>query len=325
MPAGDGAPDDDAPDVRGTPRVLAIVGPTGTGKSELSLELAERLGGEVVNADSMQVYRGMDIGTAKLPPSERRGIAHHLLDIWDVNVAANVAAYQDLARAAIRDIHGRGRLPILVGGSGLYVWAVLFDLRFPGHDPVLRAELETRLAAGGPEALHRELGDADPAAAAAILPGNGRRIVRALEVIALTGQPFSATLGMPPAAFEHLMIGLAMERSRLDARLDDRVAQMWADGLVDEVRTLAESSGLAGSPTAAYALGYRQVLEHLAGGCSADEARLATARGTRKFARRQESWFRRDRRTLWIAAAAADRRRHAQILAQRFQRGATPA
>ncbi|TXH40407.1 MAG: tRNA (adenosine(37)-N6)-dimethylallyltransferase MiaA [Actinobacteria bacterium] len=299
-----------------TPPVLAIVGATGTGKSELSLDLAEQLDGEIVNADSMQVYRGMDIGTAKLPARLRRGIDHHLLDIWDVRAAANVAEYQRRARAAIGEVHGRGRLPILVGGSGLYVWAALRDLRFPGHDPAVRAELEAVLAEAGPEALHRQLAAVDPPAAAAILPGNGRRIVRALEVIAITGQPFAAALGTPEPVFRTLTIGLTMERARLDQRLDARVDRMWADGLVDEVRNLP---GLPDSPTAGFALGYRQVLDHLAGRCSDAEARAATARGTRKFARRQEAWFRRDRGTLWIAAGEADTTSRAQIAAQPFR------
>ena len=200
-------------------------------------------------------------------------------------------------------VHGRGRLPILVGGSGLYVWAALRDLRFPGHDPAVRAELEAVLAEAGPEALHRQLAAVDPPAAAAILPGNGRRIVRALEVIAITGQPFAAALGTPEPVFRTLTIGLTMERARLDQRLDARVDRMWADGVVDEVRNLP---GLPDSPTAGFALGYRQVLDHLAGRCSDAEARAATARGTRKFARRQEAWFRRDRGTLWIAAGEAE-------------------
>ncbi|MFM2438778.1 MAG: tRNA ((37)-N6)-dimethylallyltransferase MiaA [Actinomycetota bacterium] len=298
------------------PQVLAIVGPTGTGKSELGLELAARFDGEVVNADSMQVYRGMDIGTAKLAEAQRRGVAHHLLDVWDVSVAANVADYQVLARRAITEIQERGRLPILVGGSGLYVWAVLYDLQFPGHDADVRAALEAELAERGSQALHRDLARVDPAAAEAILPGNGRRIVRALEVIALTGAPFNAALGAPAPVFDHLTMGLTMDRPRLDARLAARVEDMWAQGLVDEVRTLP---GLRDSPTAAYALGYRQVLDFLAGGCTEDEARTATVRGTRKFARRQESWFRRDDRTVWVEAQAADTGRCAQLAVERFR------
>jgi tRNA dimethylallyltransferase len=280
--------------------VVAVVGPTAAGKSDLAVELALRLGGEIVNADSMQLYRGMDVGTAKLGPDERRGVPHHLLDIWDVTEAASVADYQRRARAAIADIHGRGRLPLLVGGSGLYIRAVIDDLDFPGTDPDLRARLEAELAAAGPEALHARLAALDPPAAAAILPSNGRRIVRALEVIELTGRPFSASMPSYDEAKEYAtQLGLTVPRPELDERITLRVDRMWAAGLVEEVRRL-EACGLREGLTASRALGYAQVLRFLAGECDEDQARADTVRDTRRFARRQESWFRRDPRVRWI-------------------------
>lgn len=298
--------------------VVAVVGATATGKSDLACQLARLLDGEVVNADSMQVYRGMDIGTAKLTPAERGGVPHHLLDIWPVTKAANVAEYQALARAAIADIHGRGRLPILVGGSGLYVRAVLDELAFPGHDPVLRAHLERELAEVGPAVLHARLAVLDPIAAAAILPGNGRRIVRALEVIELTGAPFTATLPAPQSHYRHLTLGLTTARQDLDQAIADRVERMWARGFVAEVAGLA---GLPGSPTASRALGYRQILAHLAGEIDEATAQAETIRVTRKFARRQEAWFRREPDVRWLAAADAELPGRAQAALETFLRG----
>ena len=216
--------------------VIAVVGPTAAGKSELSLALAHTLGGEVVNADSMQLYQGMDIGTAKLTMHERAGIVHHLLDIWPVTQAASVSAYQQLARQAIDDIRGRGKTPILVGGSGLYVRAAIDNLEFPGTDPAVRARLENELGAVGAAPLHARLTDLDPVAAAAILPSNGRRIVRALEVIELSGRPFSATLPEYESVYPVVQIGVKMPRPELDQRIADRVRRMWQLGLVDEVR-----------------------------------------------------------------------------------------
>ena len=288
--------------------VIAIVGPTAAGKSELSLTLAAALGGEVVNADSMQLYRGMDIGTAKLAPAERAGVAHHLLDIWPVTQDASVSEYQRLARDAIEDIRGRGRTPILVGGSGLYVRAAIDDLRFPGTDTRLRAALEAELERVGPRPLHARLAAVDPAAAAAILPGNGRRIVRALEVIELSGRPFSATLPDYKYVLPTVQIGVELPRSELDQRIADRVTRMWKLGLVDEVRRL-ELAGLREGRTASRALGYAQVLRFLAGEWTEDEAAAQTILATRRFVRRQESWFRRDPRVTWIEAGsgAADR------------------
>jgi tRNA dimethylallyltransferase len=287
------------------PRAVAVVGPTAAGKSALSLRLAEAAGGEIINADSMQLYRGMDIGTAKLTLAERDGVAHHLLDIWDVTQAASVSQYQQLARAAIADIHARGRVPILVGGSGLYVRAALDKLEFPGTDPDLRADLEDELARAGAPALHARLASADPAAAAAILPSNGRRIVRALEVLQLSGRPFSATLPQYESVYDAVQIGVQLPRAELDRRIGDRVTRMWELGLVDEVRQLA-AAGLREGRTASRALGYAQVLRFLDGGLSEDEAAAQTVLATRRFVRRQESWFRRDPRIRWVTGAGSD-------------------
>ena len=285
------------------PCVVAVVGPTAAGKSALSLDLAEALGGEVVNADSMQLYRGMDIGTAKLPVEQRRGVPHHVLDIWDVTEPASVAEYQRHARAAVADIRARGRVPLVVGGSGLYVRAVLERFEFPGTDPELRAELEAELERVGPEKLHERLRQQDPAAAAAILPGNGRRIVRALEVIALTGAPFTAHLPDPTPIYPTVM--LAVDRDDLDQRVAERVDRMWEQGLVAEVEALVER-GLRQARTARAALGYQQVLAYLDGDLTESAARAETVRATRRFVRRQRSWFRRDRRVVWLDGARPD-------------------
>ncbi|RKN06816.1 tRNA (adenosine(37)-N6)-dimethylallyltransferase MiaA [Streptomyces radicis] len=287
------------------PRVVAVVGPTAAGKSDLGVALARRLGGEVVNADSMQLYRGMDIGTAKLTPAEQGGVPHHLLDIWDVTETASVAEYQRLARERIDALLAAGRVPVLVGGSGLYVRGAIDTLDFPGTDPAVRARLEGELAGLGSAALHARLAEADPRAAHAILPSNGRRIVRALEVIEITGEPFTARL--PGAADERsvyptLQIGVGVERPELDARIAERVDRMWRAGLVDEVRAL-ERAGLREGRTASRALGYQQILAALAGECAEEEAREETVRATRRFARRQESWFRRDPRVRWLSGA----------------------
>ena len=280
--------------------IVAVVGPTAAGKSDLALDLAEALGGEVVNTDSMQLYRGMDIGTAKLPPEQRRGIAHHLLDVLDVTETATVAEFQSWARAAVADCRARGVVPVLVGGSALYTRAVVDRFDFPGTDPGLRARLEEELAVVGAPALHRRLAERDPAAAAQILPGNGRRVVRALEVGELTGRPFSASLPareyVDPATVQ---VGVDCPRPVLDDAIDRRVARMWDAGLVEEVRGL-ERRGLREGRTASRALGYQQVLEHLAGACTEQEALDATVRGTRRFARKQDTWFRKDPRTTWV-------------------------
>ncbi|OLF16877.1 tRNA (adenosine(37)-N6)-dimethylallyltransferase MiaA [Actinophytocola xanthii] len=287
-------------------RPIAVVGPTATGKSQLGIALAEALDGAVVNADAMQLYRGMDIGTAKVPAAERRAVPHHLLDVLDVTETASVAAYQRDARSIVEDLLAKGRRPIIVGGSGLYVRAVLDDLEFPGTDPEIRARLESELAVAGAPALHDRLTVLDPAAATAILPANGRRIVRALEVIELTGRPFSATMPRPgPARWGTVQLGLDLETSVLDERVDRRVDQMFAAGLVEEVREL-EGRGLREGRTASRALGYQQVLEALDGAHDLAAAAEATARATRRFVRRQRSWFRRDERVHWLDATRPD-------------------
>ena len=279
--------------------VVAVVGATATGKSDLAVALARRLDGEVVNADSMQLYRGMDVGTAKLPPEARAGVPHHLLDVWDVGEPANVADYQRLARSVFAEVCGRGRTPVLVGGSGLYVRAAVDVLDFPGTDDAVRARLDAELAAVGPAALHKRLAAVDPRAAEAILPGNGRRVVRALEVVEITGAPFVARLPDPAYAVPTAQIGLAVDRAVLDERIARRVERMWDQGLVAEVGSL-EARGLREGRTASRALGYAQVLRHLAGEWSEEQAREETVRATRRFARRQESWFRRDPRVRWL-------------------------
>jgi len=284
--------------------VIAVVGPTAAGKSALSIGLAHRLGGEVVNADSMQLYQGMDIGTAKLIAAEREGIPHHLLDIWPVTQPASVAEYQALAHSAIDEILDRGSVPLLVGGSGLYIRAVLEDFAFPGTDSGLRVTLEAELAQVGSGAMHRRLAEIDPEAAARILPSNGRRIVRALEVISLTGRPFTAALPTQPKRV-YDAVQIAVDRDDLDVRLEQRVDKMWREGFVDEVRRL-EGRGLRDGITASRALGYQQILGFLEGTLSEEQAYLATVTGTRRFARRQRSWFRRDPSVVWLDGAAQD-------------------
>jgi tRNA dimethylallyltransferase len=292
------------------PPVIAVVGPTATGKTALAVALAHRLaasgpGAEVVNADSMQLYRGMDIGTAKPSPAERGGVPHHLLDLWHVREPASVAEYRQRARAEVDRLRADGVIPLLVGGSGLYVRAVLDELDFPGTDPEVRARLTEELAGAGPEALHERLAELDPAAAAAILPSNGRRVVRALEVIELTGRPFTARLPEPRAHYPAVTIGLDRSADELDERVARRVDAMWAAGFVDEVAALA-ADGLRDGPTASRALGYAQVLQQFDGALSAEEARERTVTTTRRFVRRQRSWFRRDAATTWLDAARPD-------------------
>jgi tRNA dimethylallyltransferase len=286
--------------------VIAVVGATATGKSWLAIELARALGGEVVNADSMQLYRGMDIGTAKEPEAARHGVPHHLLDIWPVTRTASVAEYQGLARAAIDGIIGRGRVPVLAGGSGLYVRAALEDLHFPGTDGGVRARLTDELARLGPAALHARLARLDPAAAAAILPSNGRRIVRALEVIEISGRPFTATMPAYTQARPAVQIGLTLPRPELDRRIAARVDRMWQAGFEAEVKSLA-GKGLREGKTASRALGYQQLLRYLDGEWTLDQARDETMKATRRFARRQESWFRRDPRIRWLDATEGER------------------
>lgn len=286
---------------------VVLVGPTAVGKSALAVALAARYAragrpAEVVNADSMLVYRGMDIGTAKPDAAERAEVVHHLLDVVEVEQTASVAEFQRRARATIADCRRRGVLPIVVGGSALYVRAVVDDFTFPGTDPVLRARLESELAQLGPAVLHARLAGRDPAAAAAIGPGNGRRLVRALEVLALTGEPYAASL--PEHSYllpDVVQIGLRIDRPTLDARIEQRVEVMWRAGFVQEVRDLAaRTPGLRDGVTASRALGYRQLLAHLDGEITEEEARAQTVLATRRFARRQDSWYRRDPRIAWL-------------------------
>lgn len=277
--------------------VVAVVGPTGSGKSDLGVALAQRLGGEIINADSMQFYRGMDIGTAKLPVAERGGIPHHLLDIMDVTEEASVSAFQAQARALITEIQSRGRYPILVGGSGLYVRAALDVLEFPGTDPELRRRLEAELAEHGIDALRGRLQEVDPVSADRL--GDARRVVRALEVYELTGRPFSSF--MPDRTYFQpaVQIGLVVERSVLHQRLAQRVEQMVQAGLEDEVRRL-DAAGLRTGKTAGRALGYAQFLKVLDGEWTAGQAAEDTMVATRQFARRQLTWFRADPRVTWL-------------------------
>jgi tRNA dimethylallyltransferase len=287
--------------------IVAVVGATASGKSDLALDLAERLGGEIVNTDAMQVYRGMDIGTAKLPIEERRGLPHHLLDLLEVTETATVAEFQRWARAEIADCRRRGIVPALVGGSALYTRAILDEFEFPGTDPDVRARYDAALTAHGPEALHQRLAELDPAAAAGIIATNGRRIVRALEVIEITGRPFTATL--PPPTYADpatVQIGVDIDRPALDRRIAERVQRMWDAGFVEEVARLADR-GLRDGLTANRALGYRQVLEHLDGDITEDEARERTISATRRFARRQDRWFRKDTRITWVRHDDPDR------------------
>ena len=284
-------------------RPIAVVGPTATGKSALALQLAQALDGEVINADAMQLYRGMDIGTAKTPVPQRDGMPHHQFDVLDVTEAASVAHYQRAGRRDVEAVLARGHTPIIVGGSGLYVQALLDELSFPATDAAVRARWESELATRGVSALHLELAAVDPAAARNILPSDGRRIVRALEVVELTGQPFSAsapTVGQP--RWSTVLIGLDRDTAELDTRIEARSAAMFAGGLPAEVQALVEL-GLRDGVTARRALGYAQVLAAFDRVHDLAQAQRATAAGTRRYVRRQRSWFRRDRRVQWFDAA----------------------
>ena len=284
--------------------IITVVGATATGKSDLALDLADRLGGEIINTDSMQFYRGMDIGTAKLPVDERRGIPHHLIDILDVTEEANVQDFQARARAAIADIRERGLRPILVGGSGLYVRAAVDHMEFPGTDPQVRARLEAEVATDR-WALHQKLRELDPTAAEKITVNDQRRIARALEVIELTGRPFSAQLPDYQEIEPTIHLGLSMDRAILHERIATRVELMWDHGWVDEVTRLLDV-GLAEGKTASRAIGYAQIQRHLAGELTAAQAKEETTIRTRQFARRQDTWFRRDPRIHWIDGSSAD-------------------
>jgi len=282
--------------------VVAVVGPTATGKSGLGVELALALGGEVVNADAFALYRGMDIGTAKTTKAQRRGVAHHLVDIVGADVAVSVAHYREAGRQVLADLEARGRRAVVVGGSGLYVRALLDPMHFPGTDPDLREELERRADAEGPAALHAELAALAPDTAAMIDPRNVRRVVRALEVYALTGRP--PTTDLPAYTYEipALQIGLELGREALDAAISARVETMWTAGLVDEVRALRETM----SRTARGAVGYAQVLAMLDGHIDEPAAQAQTVTATRRLARKQMGWFGRDPRVHWLDAAAPD-------------------
>ncbi|WP_148613856.1 tRNA (adenosine(37)-N6)-dimethylallyltransferase MiaA [Nocardioides rubriscoriae] len=292
------------------PPIVAVVGPTAAGKTSLSLDLAERLGGEVVNTDAMQVYRGMDVGTAKLAPAERRGIPHHLLDRLSVREPATVAQFQGWAREVVAELRARRATPVLVGGSALYTRAILDDFEFPATDDSVRARWEAELEAVGPAALFDRLAEVDPEAAARMLPENGRRTVRALEVIEITGRPYSASL--PHLTYRDprtVQVGVEIDRAVLDARIEQRVHEMYDGpdgGLVAEVERLLDE-GLAQGRTASRAIGYAQAAAHLAGEISLDEARDRTVFATRRFARRQMGWWTKDPRIVWVPHDAPDR------------------
>ena len=287
---------------RGAPTPLvAVVGPTGTGKSDLGIALSHELGGEVINADALQLYRGMDIGTAKLPPEERDGVPHHLLDVLDIHEEASVAAFQRDARRCAEQIRERGRVPVLVGGSGLYVRAALDAIEFPGTDPVTRARREEQLRREGRAVLLRELARVDPESAARVK--DDRRLVRALEVHDLTGRPFTSFMPQRRYVRPTVQIGLAMDRDELNDRLARRVDLMLERGWLDEVRALA-ARGLRESPTAGRALGYPQLLAVLDGTMTLAQAREDTVAATRRFTKRQRTWFRADPRVHWIECCA---------------------
>ena len=285
-------------------KVIALVGPTAVGKTALSLDLAVELSAEIINADAMQIYKGMDIGTAKLPLSQRRGVIHHQIDVLDPIDEANVSQYQKQTREIIRELLDRKVQPILVGGSGLYVNSVLEDLEFPGTSLELRAKYEELLEEKGVEHLFKMLEEIDPLAAENILPNNARKIVRALEVNELTGKRFNAKLPEPSPIFPDVRIALDMPRDLLDKRITERVHQMFADGFMDEVQKIEES--LTKGKTALRALGYSQVLSYLAGEIQKEEAITLTINATKKFARRQLSWFRRDPLIHWLDATSSD-------------------
>lgn len=286
--------------------VLAIVGPTAVGKSDVSLTVARLLaddgGAEVVNADSMQFYRGMDIGTAKLTEAEREGVPHHQIDTLDVHEDASAARYQEAGRADIEAIWGRGATPLVVGGSGLYIRALLDEFEFPGTDPELRAQLERRAEAEGPGILHRELAALDPAAAAKISPQNAKRIVRALEIIQIAGS-YESSLPRHTYAVDAVQIGLDVDTAVLDERIARRVDRMWEHGLVEEVRALADR-GLRAGITARRAVGYAETLRHLDGEIDEAQTRALIAQNTRRLARRQRRWFGPDPRITWLPGPA---------------------
>lgn len=288
-------------------QLIAVVGATGTGKSELALEIAEFINSlgqraEIVNADAMQLYRDMDIGTAKLPVAQRRGITHHLIDVLEITQESTAAEYQRLARAKILELQESGIIPILVGGSMLYVASCLNNFEFPDRDQELRAQLEAELIEHGPLHMHKKLSELDPIAASRIIPENGRRIVRALEIVMITGEPFAASLPEKIESWQPVLeFGLRMEREQLLPRLEKRVLKMWEEGLVEEVATLIPA-GFRDSKTASVAIGYAQALGELDGELTREEAIASTVQLTQRYARRQVSWFKRDDRINWLEA-----------------------
>ena len=283
-------------------RLIVICGATATGKSDLAVTLAQQINAEIINADSMQLYKGMDIGTAKITMDERTGIAHHMMDLLDVSQDANVAWYQEKARAVISEIHARNNDAVIVGGTGLYIKAILDELNFPDTDPVVRAELELEFATKGIAPLFERLEKLDPAAALAIDKANSRRVIRALEVIKITGKPFTANLPREESSRYPFaqQFGLVMDRDTLSERISTRVDRMWEQGLVEEAQGLLQAGIMQGT-TAQRALGYAQVIAQIEGKVSQDEAQEETKRATRQYARRQETWFSRDDRITWIS------------------------
>ena len=292
---------------------IVIVGPTAVGKTDLSLDVAQEFSGEIINADSMQLYKGMDIGTAKLPVEQRRGVPHHMLDVLEVTQTANVADYQRDARVVINQLAQKSVRSIVVGGSGLFIQALLEDMQFPGSDPEIRERLTQEAEEIGPEAIYQRLVDLDPQAAANILPGNTRRVIRALEVIELTGQAPVTTLQQLTEVVPSIRIGLKRDRADLDERITARVELMWQQGFVSEVEQL-ENQGIREGLTASKALGYAQVLSALAGEISLVEAKAQTIQATKRFARRQESWFARDKKIHWLDAKSVTVEQVAQLV-----------
>jgi tRNA dimethylallyltransferase len=296
-------------------KLVIISGATATGKSELAIEVAKEIGAEIISADSMQLYKGMDIGTAKLTMAERQGITHHLLDLVDVKTDVTVSWYQELARAKIDELRGAGKSVVVVGGTGLYIKAILDDLNFPETDPEVRMKLNQEAEKIGGDAMHQKLAKLDPAASMAIPKENVRRVIRALEVIEITGKPFTAILPREDSTKypDAMQFGLAMDRESLDIRIDNRVAKMWEAGFVDEVEELINQGILEGK-TAQAAIGYAQIIRMKHGSMSQEEAIEDTARATRQYARRQETWFSRDLRITWLSATSNLSERKASLL-----------
>jgi tRNA dimethylallyltransferase len=296
-------------------KLVIISGATATGKSELAIEVAKEIGGEIISADSMQLYKGMDIGTAKLTMAERQGITHHLLDLVDVKTDVTVSWYQELARAKIDELRAAGKSVVVVGGTGLYIKAILDDLNFPETDPEVRMKLNQEAEKIGGDAMHQRLAKLDPAASLAIPKENVRRVIRALEVIEITGKPFTAILPREDSTKypDAMQFGLAMDRESLDIRIDNRVAKMWEAGFVDEVEELVNQGILEGK-TAQAAIGYAQIIRMKHGSMSQEEAIEDTARATRQYARRQETWFSRDLRITWLSATSNLSERKASLL-----------